>query len=106
MIVVRYATLVALVIWLGAMVGEQFGDLLRRAPLLPLACGGVVLVGLFVLKFMGPPPIAFVWRAGIALLMLALTLAAAFVAPREASSVLLTTNIALGFVLLIWYVRE
>jgi hypothetical protein len=65
-----------------------------------------VLVGLFVLKFMGPPPIAFVWRAGIALLMLALTLAAAFVAPREASSVLLTTNIALGFVLLIWYVRE
>jgi len=106
MIVVRYATLVALVIWLGAMVGEQFGDVLRRVPLLPLACGGVVLVGLFVLKFMGPPPIAFVWRAGIALLMLALTLAAAFVAPREASSVLLTTNIALGFVLLIWYVRE
>jgi hypothetical protein len=30
MIVVRYATLVALVIWLAAMVGEQFGDLLRR----------------------------------------------------------------------------
>jgi hypothetical protein len=106
MIVVRYATLVALVIWLGVMVGEQFGDLLHRIPLMPLACGGVVLVGLFVLKFMGPPPIAFVWRAGIALLMLALTLAAAFVAPREASSVLMTTNIALGFVLLIWYVRE
>jgi hypothetical protein len=106
MIVVRYATLVALVIWLGAMVGEQFGDLLHRVPLTPFACGGVVLVGLFVLKFMGPPPIAFVWRAGIALLMLALTLAAAFVAPHEASRVLMTTNIALGFVLLIWYVRE
>ena len=38
--------------------------------------------------------------------MLALTLAAEFVAPREASSVLMTTNIALGFILLIWYVRE
>ena len=29
MIVVRYGTLVALVLWLGAMLGARFGDLLR-----------------------------------------------------------------------------
>ena len=38
-IVVRYATLVALVIWLGAMVDERFGDVFRRAHLIPYACG-------------------------------------------------------------------
>jgi len=106
MIVVRYVTLVALVIWLGAMAGDQFGDLLRRIPLIPFACGAVMLVGLFVMKFMGPPPIGFVLRAGIALLMLAIALSATVVVPRGASPLLMTTNIALGFVLLIWYVRE
>ncbi len=64
MILVRYATLVALVIWLGAMVDERFGDLFRRAHLLTYACGAATVVGLFVLKFLGPPPMAFVLRAG------------------------------------------
>ena len=105
MILVRYVTLVALVIWLGAMVDERFGDLVRRAHLITYACGGVTVVGLFVLKFMGPPPVAFVWRAGIAVLMLAMAVAAAFVA-RDASNLLLTVNIGLGLVLLMWYVRE
>ena len=106
MIVVRYATLVALVIWLGAMVDERFGDLFRRAHLLTYACGVATVVGLFVLKFLGPPPMAFFVRAAIAILMLAIAFAAAFLAPREASNVLLTVNIGLGFVLLVWYVRE
>ena len=105
MILVRYATLVVLVIWLGAMVDERFGDLFRRAHLVAYACGAATVVGLFVLKFMGPPPIAFVLRAGIAILMLAIALAAAFVAPA-AADVLMTVNIGLGFVLLFWYVRE
>ena len=105
MILVRYATLVALVVWLGAMVDERFGDLFSRAHLIAAVCGTVTLAGLFVLKFMGPPPMAFVWRAGIAVLMMALALAAAFAA-RDASNLLLTVNIGLGFVLLIWYVRE
>ena len=105
MILVRYATLVALVIWLGAMVDERFGDLFRRAHLVAYACGAATVVGLFVLKFMGPPPIAFVLRAGIAILMLAIAFAAAFVAPA-AADVLMTVNIGLGFVLLFWYVRE
>jgi hypothetical protein len=105
MILVRYATLVALVVWLGAMVDERFGDLFHRAHVIAAVCGAVTLVGLFVLKFMGPPPMAFVWRAGIAMLMMALALAAAFTA-RDASNLLLTVNIGLGFVLLVWYVRE
>ena len=106
MILVRYATLVALVIWLGAMMDARFGDLFRGAHLITYACGAATVVGLIVLKFMGPPPIAFVWRAGIAILMVAIALAAAFVAPRDASDLLMTVNIGLGLVLLIWYVRE
>ena len=105
MILVRYATLVALVVWLGAMVDERFGGLLPRAHLLAYACGAATVTGLFVLKFMGPPPIAFVLRAGIAVLMLAIGVAAA-VAARDASQLLMTVDIGLGFVLLIWYVRE
>jgi hypothetical protein len=106
MILVRYATLVALVIWLGAMMGDRFGDLFRRAHLIGCACGATTVVGLFVLKFMGPPPLAFVVRASIAILMLAIAFGAAFGAPREAAALLMTINIGLGLVLLIWYVRE
>lgn len=105
MILVRYATLVALVIWLGAMIDERFGDLFPRAHLIAYACGAATVVGLFVLKFMGPPPMTFVLRAGIAVLMLAIAAGAAFV-PADTSRLLLTVNIALGFVLLTWYVRE
>jgi hypothetical protein len=105
-IVVRYVTLVALVIWLGAMAGDQFGDLLQRVPLIPFVCGAAMMVGLFVMKFMGPPPIGFVVRAGIGALMLVMSAAAMFLAPRTASPLLMTANIGLGFLLLIWYVRE
>ncbi len=38
--------------------------------------------------------------------MLAIAVAAAFLAPREAANLLMTVNIGLGFLLLIWYVRE
>jgi hypothetical protein len=105
MIVVRYATLVALVIWLGAMVDERFGGLVPGAHLIAYACGAAVVTGLFVLKFMGPPPMAFVLRAAIAVLMLAIAAAAAVVA-RDAAQLLRTVDIGLGFILLIWYVRE
>jgi hypothetical protein len=64
------------------------------------------VVGLFVLKFLGPPPIAFFMRAAIAVLMLAIAVTAALLGPRDLSSLLMTVNIGLGFVLLIWYVRE
>ena len=105
MILVRYLTLVALVTWLGALADERFGDLLHRAHLLVYACGALTVTGLFVLKFMGPPPRAFVLRAAIAALMLLLALASGFVA-RGAANLLLTIDLGLGLILLIWYVRE
>jgi hypothetical protein len=108
MIVVRYATLMALVIWLGGMMGARFGGLVGRLDLLGYACGAAVFVGLFAMKFLGPPPPAFVPRVAIVLLMLGIAVAATSV-PRIAPDLakgLSAINIGLGFVLLFWYVRE
>jgi len=88
------------------MVDERFPDMLRRTLPVTYACGGATVVGLFMLKFLGPPPIAFVMRAGITVLMLAIAVASLFLAPRDPSNLLMTVNIGLGFLLLIWYVRE
>jgi hypothetical protein len=106
MIVVRYATLVALVFWLGAMTGVRFGAVVRRIDLVGYACGGAMLVGLLVMKFLGPPPRSFFVRAGVALVMLALAAGASFAGRGEVAGTLLTVNLVLGFSLLIWYVRE
>lgn len=105
MIVVRYATLAALVLWLGAMTGTRFGDVVRRVDLVAYVCGGAVLVGLLVMKFVGPPPRQFFARAGITALMLALAAGASAVR-GDAARLLAMVNIALGFLLLMWYVRE
>jgi hypothetical protein len=106
MIAVRFATLVALVLWLGAMTATRFGELFRRVDLVAYTCGAVTIVGLFVMKFMGPPPHSFVARAGVAVLMLAIAAGAAFTRTSGTADALLAVNIALGFVLLTWYVRE
>ena len=52
------------------------------------------------------PPAAFIPRVAIAALMLALSIGSALVFPRALPAMLTTVNIALGFVLLVWYVRE
>src|SRR4029077_13766167 len=70
MIVVRYLTLGALVLWIAVMIDARFGDVIRRAPLLPYICGGIVVAGLFAVKFLGPPPAAFLWRGASAAVML------------------------------------
>jgi hypothetical protein len=106
MILVRYATLVALVVWLGALMGERFGDLFRRVHLVTYACGSATVVGLFVLKFMGPPPMAFVVRSSLAVLMIAIAFGSTLLGNRDLSAMLMIVNIGLGLVLLIWYVRE
>jgi len=107
MIAVRFATLAALVFWLGAMIAWRFGDLFRRPDLVSYACGTVTIVGLFVMKFVGPPPHGFAPRAVIAFLMLAIAIGSAFTrVSAEAAAALLTLEIALGLVLLTWYVRE
>ena len=105
MVVVRYATLAALVLWLGAMTGARFADVARRVEPIGYACGGAMLLGLLVMKLVGPPPRAFFARAAMSALMLAVA-AGGSVARGSTAVLLMSINIALGFVLLMWYVRE
>jgi hypothetical protein len=159
---IRYLALAALVVWLGGMVvlglivapttfrvlqeadpsggrviaGALFGDLLAQFHWLAYACGGVVLVALFVMKFVGPPPPAFVVRAAIVAAMLAIAVYSGVPVAREIAQIqaglagpinalpaadprrarfdalhrtattLMTVNMGLGLVLLSWYARE
>jgi uncharacterized membrane protein len=162
MLAVRYLALAALAVWLGGMVvlalivapatfrvlqdadpsggrviaGALFGELLSRFDLLAYTCGGVVLVALFAMKFLGPPPAAFVLRATIVAAMLGIAVysglsvsreiariqaavampvdelsaadprRARFAALHRTSTTLMTVNMGLGLVLLFWYARE
>src|SRR5881397_2989129 len=100
MVVVRYAALVALVVWLGVIQSTVFFDRPDYADWLEYLCGGVVLVGLFAMKFVGPPPRAFPTRVAIAFLMLCI---AAFAQLSGSSIVATSVNLALGLTLLAWY---
>jgi hypothetical protein len=106
MIVVRYWTLVALVLWLAAMLGSRFGDLSRVFPSLTLICGAIVVIGLLTMKFIGPPPAAFFPRLGVALAMLAVAGASEWLGTVRTVPWPLLVNLVLGFVLLYWYARE
>ena len=103
MVVVRYAALAALVVWLGGTATALVGDLFTRTPFAPIVCGAVILIAMLVLKFMGPPPRAFIPRIVIVALMLAI---AAITARRGPTTIALTINLALGLVLLGWYAHE
>jgi uncharacterized protein DUF4149 len=164
MVVIRYLALTVLVVWLGGMIvlgllvapstfgvlqtsaadvangrmlaGAVFGEILRRFHLLAYGCGAILLLCLLAMKFIGPPPAAFIARIGIVLLMLALDLYSGIPVSREIASIqaqvsgpmsslpqsdprkvrfdrlhslsttLMTVNMGLGLVLLYWYVRE
>ena len=164
MLVIRYLALTVLVVWVGGMIvlgllvapttfgvlqssapdpatgrmlaGSVFGEILRRFHLLAYGCGALLLVCLVVLKFVGPPPSAFVIRVAIVTLMLALALYSGLPVSREIaqiqaqvagpmsslpqtdarkarfdrlhgmSTTLMMINIGLGLVLLYWYTRE
>jgi hypothetical protein len=107
--VVRYVALVALAIWVGGMVVAFWLDAgpARFQPLsrqLAYPCGGAVLVSLFLLKFVGPPPRAFPFRAALVALMLAnVTYAHAMSVTSVAP---LALNVAVGLILMSWYARE
>jgi hypothetical protein len=110
MFVVRFAALIALTVWLGGMVapiwlaGGVPRDLTRQTRTLGLVCGGVVLVSLFVLKFVGPPPRRFPLRAGAVAVMLAVllyTYAGGVDSPMPTA-----INVVLALLLLAWYARE
>jgi hypothetical protein len=102
MFAVRYVALAALVVWIGGQLTSVGGQLFDRPDLLAYACGAIIVVALLVMKFVGPPPHAFAPRFALVVLMLAI---AAATGPR-ARSAALTVNLALGAVLLFWYVRE
>ena len=104
MLAVRYVALGALVIWLGGMVTVTFADAMRRFHFVSVVCGAVIVVSLFIMKFVGPPPHGFLPRVGLTLLML-IALGVSVLMPAYASALTLV-NLALGFVLLFWYVRE
>jgi hypothetical protein len=162
MFAIRYVALLALVIWLGGMImlgllvapstfrvlqaadpvagrvlaGSLFGDILRHFHLVAYGCGIVILVCLFAIKFLGPPPRAFIPRAAIVVVMLIIAVYSGYPVSREIaqiqshlsgpvnalpetdprrvrfdrlhqmSTTLMTINMALGLVLLFWYIRE
>ncbi|MEP7310779.1 MAG: hypothetical protein ABJA98_35220 [Acidobacteriota bacterium] len=109
MFVARYVALVALAIWMGGMVTPFWinADLARVPPLsrqLAYTCGAAVVVSLFLLKFVGPPPRAFPFRTGLVVLMLTIVTYAHIM---SVTSIMPTAlNIAIGLILLSWYARE
>jgi hypothetical protein len=108
MFAVRYVALAALVLWLAATIAvlapTLLSDIFRRFDLLGLACGAIVFAALFVMKFVGPPPHAFVPRAAIVFVMLVVAAYSGLF--NRSSTALLVVNAVLGLVLLAWYVTE
>jgi hypothetical protein len=108
MLAIRYVTLAALVVWLGGLVtltlvvGPSVEDL-RRLQVVGSACGGIMFVGLVVVKFVGPPPRAFFPRLGLVALMLAVALVGRVWTAVPAATIV---DMTLGFVLLFWYLPE
>ena len=107
----RYVGLVALMLWVGGLLvlgaiaapsvfevlavrhiandrvvaGAIFGEVLRRFHLLSYACALVLLAALVARGVMGPRPLLFAVRVGIAFLMLGATTASGLIiAPRIA----------------------
>jgi len=102
MFVVRYVALAALVIWIGGQLTSVAGEIFDRPDLLAYACGSIIVAALLVMKFVGPPPHAFAPRLALVVLMLAVAAATG----ARARVTAMTLNLALGAVLLFWYVRE
>jgi hypothetical protein len=109
MLGVRYLALAALVVWLGGMVTLSLlvapsRETLEQFDLLAYGCGGLIVICLLVLKFVGPPPAAFVPRLAMVVLMVAVTAGASVLGRASLAPKLV--DIGLGSVLLFWYVRE
>jgi len=103
MVVVRYVALLALVVWLGAMQSALVGNPGASYIAIAYGCGATLVLCLFALKFVGPPPRAFFIRLGIVVLMLLMTLFDRWLIPGATATYV---NTALGLVLLAWYAHE
>jgi hypothetical protein len=99
MLVLRYAALLALVVWVGGLVvlggiaapaifaviaepqvpngrmlsGALFGEMLHRFTVVSYGAGGLLMLTLLARGILGPRPHRFAWRAGIVAVMLAAT---------------------------------
>lgn len=99
MLVLRYAAVLALVVWVGGLValggvvapsifdviaarqiaegrvlsGALFGEMLARFTVVSYLCGSLVLLSLIARRILGPRPHRFAWRAGLGAVMLAVT---------------------------------
>jgi hypothetical protein len=103
---VRYVALAALVVWLAALAGALAGDALRHIHFVSAACGGVIVLSLIAMKFIGPPPRAFLPRIAIVAVMLATMGWTMLGAASTMRTPALAATAALGFVLLAWYATE
>jgi hypothetical protein len=101
-IVIRYMALASVIVWIAAMTAT----LVVRAPLAAAYASAVTLfLSLVALKFIGPPPPAFIPRAVMAFGMAAVTAFTQFIGgPSSTTSLVLT--IGLGLALVFWYVRD
>jgi hypothetical protein len=105
MLALRYAALLALVVWIGGLLalgtvaapavfgvigasgvqnarllaGDVFGETLRRFALVTYGCGALLLLTLLTRGILGPRPRRFAWRAALAFVMLATALASGIV---------------------------
>lgn len=109
MFALRYAYLLALVVWLGGllaigglaapaifaslttahgmagreMAGLAFGSVLRRLHLVAYACAAVMIAAFSAIAVLGPRPVRFALRLGIIVGMLAVTLYSGLVVSRR-----------------------
>jgi hypothetical protein len=105
MLVLRYAALLTLVVWVGGLVvlgaivapslfetiasrnipdgrllaGALFGDILRRFNLVSYISGAVLLLTLVIRAILGPRPRRFAWRAALTLVMLGMSVYAGLI---------------------------
>jgi hypothetical protein len=101
--VVRYVALAALVVWLGGTIQTLSGELGRHVTAIAYACGGVMLIALLIMKFVGPPPRAFFVRIALVAVMLIATAVAQWNRPSPAAEAI---TAVVGLVLLSFYARE
>jgi hypothetical protein len=113
MLALRYAALLALVVWVGGLLalgaiaapaifdvtawrhttdgrvlaGAIFGETLRRFHFVSYAAGGLLLLTLAARGVLGPRPRRFAWRAALATLMLASALVSGLVVTSQIESV-------------------
>jgi uncharacterized protein DUF4149 len=108
MFVLRFAAVLALVVWVGGLLalgavaapsifdilahqpgggrmlaGDVFGEILRRFQLVSYGAGALLLATLLLRRVLGPAPRRFAWRAGLATLMLAASAYAGIVVAGE-----------------------